>query len=432
MSYCIDKKSDIMDKIGITIGAVYLFFMHLGSSVFFPSIVNRFTLLVFLGYGAVNVLVKIIYGAFHLSRYSLWYLLFIGFCIISVSYSEYPGEITSNHMYQMVVCLVISTLLIDMLKTEKDFCVICWTFVISSFAMLLLLFATGNMVGDANERLGNDISGNANVFASFMMYSTMLCLWLLLFQNYRLIIKGFLLLSIVGNYYALMLSGGRKFFLMPMFFLLLLFISKSRNNEYSNAFQYIMITGFIAVIGYLLIMRVPLLYNAIGIRMEGLFNAITGNGMADSSTVIRSEMRKAAINYWTKKPILGYGFDTFKHLRTSDLLNGGAHGYSHCNYTELLYNGGIVAFLLYYSIFAIIFFEARIKKGSNVGFAAFSVATVLTQFVLDYGGIFYDDITTHMFIMLSVWCLEYLNKPPQEALVKSQQHVGFASKYIKS
>ena len=33
-------------------------------------------------------------------------------------------------------------------------------------------------------------------------------------------------------------------------------------------------------------MRVPLLYNAIGIRMEGLFNAITGNGMADSSTVI--------------------------------------------------------------------------------------------------------------------------------------------------
>lgn len=432
MSYYIDKQSDIMDKIGIVIGAVYLFFMYLGSSVFLPSIINRFTLLVFLGYGAVNILVKIIRGKCFLYLYSLWYALFIGFCIISVSYSEYPGEIRSNHMYQMVVCLVISTLLMDMLKTEKDFCLICWAFAISSFVMLLFLFATGKMVGDANERLGNDVSGNANAFASFMMYSTMLCTWLLLFQNYRLATKGFLFLGILGNYYALMLSGGRKYFLMPILFLLFLLISKSRKEKFSNVLQYIIITGLIAFVGYLLIIRVPLLYNAIGVRMQGLFNAITGKGVADSSTIIRSQMRKAAINHWINKPMLGYGFDTFKYLRTPELLNGGAHGYSHCNYTELLYNGGIVAFLLYYSIFAVIFFKARTKKESNVGFIAFSVATVLTQFLLDYGGVFYDDATTQVFIMLAVWCLEHLSDLPRDVHIKNEQLVGYDSKYIKS
>ena len=98
-----------------------------------------------------------------------------------------------------------------------------------------------------------------------------------------------------------------------------------------------------------------------------------------------------------------------------------------------LFNGILsingTAFLIFSVILvaAIGYILGRITiKGVSLGTAGvFLIALV-------YGGVFYDDVTTQMFIMLAVWCLEHLNDPPREVLVNRQQHAGFACKYIKS
>ena len=50
-----------------------------------------------------------------------------------------------------------------------------------------------------------------------------------------------------------------------------------------------------------------------------------------------------------------------------------------------------------------------------------------------YGvGVFYDDATTQVLIMLAVWCLEHLSDLPRDVHIKNKQLVGYDSKYIKS
>ena len=137
--------------------------------------------------------------------------------------------------------------------------------------------------------------------------------------------------------YALMLSAGRKYFIVPFIFLYVLLLMNQQSGFALNALKYTLLMGVLIFVLYSVIMRTPILYNAIGIRMEQLINSVVGKGPVDTSSIVRSQMRSAAIKGWMKRPIFGYGFNTFQYLRSPELLNGASHGYSHCNYTELLY-----------------------------------------------------------------------------------------------
>ena len=412
------------NSLGIFLGCVYLFFTCLGASVFFPAIINRGTLLLFLAFGAMKVVRNIVCGTFCFSRYSLWYGIFIVYTVITFPLSSSQSSYTSNHFYQMIVCFIITMLLIQFMYTEKDFCWICWAYIFSAFVMIILLYRSGRLVGDNNDRLGNDVSGNANFFATSMMYSLMYAFWLLIYMKYSVRIRLFLCVTILFIVYALMLSAGRKYFVTPFIFLYILLLMRNEGKNANNIIKYTILMGLIVGILYLVITKVPKLYGAIGIRMERLFNSISENGEVDRSLIVRAQMRSAALKGWLEKPIFGNGFDTFQYYRSPELVNGGSHGYSHCNYTELLFNGGIVYWLLYYPIFGWIIWKAISNKSIANKYRALAIAVGISQLVLDYGGVFYDIITSQVFIMMAVKALENLE-------IDNQPTQRFESRYIR-
>ena len=401
MKYIRESKKAKNDMLGIVLSCLYLFFTFLAYSELIPSIVNKGTLIAFLAYGAMAVFNKIVKGSFRFSSYSIWYGALIVYTLITFTFSEYPSEISSNHFYEMIVCFVITLLLANFVNTEKEFCWVCWSYVLSSFVMIVFLFATGKMVGNYNERLGNEAVGNANVFATFIMYSVLYATWMLIFQNYSSKIKTFLVASIILDFYALMLSAGRKFFVIPFLFLYILLLLRQRTTILKNAIKWTVFMIAIIFGFYLLIYQIPVLYNAIGIRIEQMINSVTGGGRVDESTIIRAQMRRAAINGWLERPLFGFGFNGFHNWRTMDLNMGGAHPYSHCNFTELLFNGGIVYFLFYYSFFVYSILGTLRNKENSSRCISFTVAAVISQIALDYGGVFYDVVTTQVFVMMA-------------------------------
>ena len=146
-------------------------------------------------------------------------------------------------------------------------------------------------------------------------------------------------------------------------------------------------------------MRVPLFYDAIGVRMEGLLENITGEG-GDASAVIREKMRKLALEKWIENPIIGYGFDSFKYLAQQEV---GHFYYSHCNYTELLYSGGIFYLVLYYWIFWKILRRCIKNKDIPVSFKAFAMASVISMLLFDYGAVTYNS-TPQMIMLMMAYC----------------------------
>lgn len=404
MKYIKENKKTYFDVIGIILSFFYLFSTYLAGSIYFPSFLNRVALLAFLAYGVYSMVKKIINGTFHLSICSIWYCAFICYTVISFPFSSRTLGFSSNHFYEMVVCFFITLFISEFVTTEKTFNYICWAYVLSSFILVFLLYKNGDLTGDYNERLGNEVSGNANVFATFIMYSVIYGLWLLMCQDYRPSVKAFLCLNILLNLYALMLSAGRKFFVIPFIFLYILLLLKSKNRASKSIVKYTVIMLVIVCIVYIIITQVPPIYNAIGIRMEQLINSITGKGTVDASSLIRSRMRKAAINEWVKKPLFGFGFDTFKYLQTADYI--GLNIYSHCNYTELLYSGGLVYTSIYYFFFLYLIYKAFKTRESKRTHCAFAIAVVISQLILDYGGVFYDIAITQIILLLAAKTIE--------------------------
>jgi O-antigen ligase len=135
-------------------------------------------------------------------------------------------------------------------------------------------------------------------------------------------------------------------------------MKKDKKGRNHFIFYSVLIFAIVALV-YYLIMNVEVLYNGIGIRLEQLISGVSGTGEFDSSAEIRVKLRNIAFEKWTDSPVYGYGFDSFKYY--SKAVTGRFY-YSHCNYTELLYNGGIIGIIVYYSFYFIMLRRAIIDK----------------------------------------------------------------------
>ena len=79
-------------------------------------------------------------------------------------------------------------------------------------------------------------------------------------------------------------------------------------------------------------------------RIFAIFDSRYDDGGSASD---RSMLRGYAMQMFYQKPICGWGVDNFRYYMGSITLRWKT--YSHCNFTELLANVGIIGFILYYS-----------------------------------------------------------------------------------
>lgn len=389
-----------LDKIGILLLSIYVFFSFTAHDIVIPLKIVSFALYAFLVWGVLVVFMK---RNAEIGVHTMWYFAFMCWSFITAFYSP-EFKLLDGSFRLMIVALVTSFFFQLYVNNEERFVLVAWLFCFSSFVLVGILYFTGNLVIDAGNRLGEEVLGNANAFAGMLMYAVMFEMWLIVYKRYNVLLKGCLLLMIMADYYALTLSGGRLAFVVPMVFLYILLLCKQDDRGRRHTIRYTLYIVVLIAIIFQMMMTVDVFYDTLGYRMESLINGTMGIEKQGTSAEIRAKMRTLAIENWMEKPILGYGFDSFKYLAQRELNH---FFYSHCNFTELLYNGGIVSFLLYYWIYFKLLNLIYKAKNVSIKYKAFAISVALSFLVYDYGIVTYNVAYVQIILAIAFKCLEF-------------------------
>lgn len=386
---------------------VYIFMCFNAVDVIVPSTFKSISLFLFLGF-SVFYCIAIKHGKICFSQHTKWYISFMVLSFFSMLYSPGGVQLFSGKFYLMIVACCISFFMQEFIDTTTAIEGLAWTFSVASTVLIISLYITGGLSGTVNNRLGSDLMGNANTFASMIMVAVFFQMWLLIYCDYKRLKKIYLFISVLANLYGLALSAGRKFFVIPFVFMYILLLVKQDKNGKKHMLKYTVAMVIIAIVVYSLIMNVSVLYDAIGYRMEVLMKSVQGVSYTHNNSVeIRPMLIKLAVDGWCDSPILGHGFDSFKYLASYVL---GKPWYSHCNYTEMLYNGGIIMFAFYNWIYLKLFIKIKTNNCGSTKYKSFASAILICMLIYDYSAVNYEDTFAQVLIAIAFTCISLEEK----------------------
>lgn len=383
----------VFTNIWFGIFILYIVTGYLAQDMIMPSSVNSLLLYVFLAYSVIAVLLS---GRVRLAAIVGWSVAFLSVSLFAMLYSP-SFSLFGGTYYELIVNFILVFLMLQMPWNRERFQVIMNTYTLSATVLIGILAATGNLKDDSG-RLGTELVGNSNTLATALMVGAMYGFWLLI-SSKTLLNKVLYAAEVAVIYIGMFYCGGRKYVVVPIIFVYILLLHKTDGKGRKHIFWYTIVAAVLLIVMYQMMMKVPVFYNTIGYRFEGLFSLFDQSYDLDSSTQKRELMRKAAFSQWTASPLLGYGFDSFKYYNASSVT--GHMYYSHNNYTELLYNQGLVGFVTYYAFYAYLLFTARKQK--NMLYRGFTVAAVMSLLVLEYGAITYS-VTPAQFLLFFALC----------------------------
>lgn len=324
-----------------------------------------------------------------ISPYTKWYLLFIGVCIL---FSLISPQITSsiNSTINLIKILLLIYCFQVIVNTEERIYYTLVVFSISTVLLFAYLAYAGLLTDKITGRLGQELTGNANTFASIIMIGAIASVFCYFFNRTK--VKRLLFFSFfLTQEYSIILSGGRKFFVIPIIIFAFVFLMSS--NAKKNRMISRMVWIIIALLGvWYLVSNIPVFYNSIGVRFEGLFSLFSGKGTIDYSTIERMKMIQTAFSGWLDSPIWGHGTDSFKIL-------SGFGGYAHNNYLELLFDLGMTGFIVYYSFIVKNVIGLMRKEGKNTSIL-FWLFVGVGLLLFDLGAVSYN--TPHIQMMIAI------------------------------
>ena len=363
---------------------IYLALNPLAYIEWIPDILNTITLYGFVGITFCSMIGRSIGLSRHIEWYGVFTIVsFIG-AFISPSFFEALPVVT-----QMIKVLLFLFCFSEVVDTKQKVEKVLLVLSISTFLLYIYLSQTNQLIVQ-NTRLGNDFMGNANIFSTLFMLGAISTAYFVLFSK-KTVLRLIALAVFVAQEFAMALAGGRKFFILPIILLSINYILLQDNKGKKRVLIRGTIIIFALVALYNSVMNVPILYNAIGYRFEGLVNGISGNAF-DRSAKTRMEMINTGIKLWLSSPIWGHGTDSFRLITSYG-------GYSHNNYVELLCNLGVIGFLVYY--YYVVNAINNIRYYWNSGADKwFWIILEVCLLVFDYGAVTYYTITSQMLLLL--------------------------------
>lgn len=138
------------------------------------------------------------------------------------------------------------------------------------------------------------------------------------------------------------------------------------------------------------------IFSGIVSRVDLLLNLFRKNSLSDGSSLIRKDLVELGFYIWLSHPVFGIGIDN-SHVKVFESL--GHNYYLHNNYVELLADGGLVAFLLYYFPYIYLFINTLKKYKNNIEVSSFIIVLIIVLLFLDYGLVSYYSKTHWIYLM---------------------------------
>lgn len=313
-----------------------------------------------------------------------WYLTFVGISVVAMLYSP-DRSFLNDSSYLLYTTAIILFCFCTLTDSFERVIIVMKSYAWGSALLFIILYYTNNLFTD--ERIGSDFTGNSNTFALFMMVSFFFTSWLFLYyekNKYKKIIAGLITLMDIT---AVLLSGARKSVIACIIYIIILFLCKKDKQGRKHLIRNIILIGIVLSYLWKLMMNNPYLYEIVGNRMKTLVNQSLGYEVMarGSSSYLREKYRNTAIFGWLKSPIWGHGYDSFHFYNA--VVNG-HNVYSHNNFTELLYNLGIVGFIFYYFEYFKITILGLGSQSSSV--KAITIAGVMGILLTEYGQVDYN------------------------------------------
>lgn len=323
-----------------------------------------------------------------------WYLTFIAVSIIAMVYSP-DGSFLNNSSYLLYTTTLILFCFCTLIDSFEKIIIVMRSYEWGSALLFFILYYTNNLFTD--ERIGGSFTGNSNTFALFMMVAFFFTSWLFLYYDknkYKRIITGMIMIM---DLITVLLSGARKSVIACMIYIVILFLYKQDKKGRRHFIRNIILIALVLFYVWKLMLNNPYLYNVVGNRMESLINQLLGNQVLikGSSSYLREEYRHAAILGWMKSPIWGHGYDSFHFYNA--IVNG-HNVYSHNNYTELLYNLGVIGFAVYYFEYLRLILLGFKSKDTST--KAITIAGMIGILLTEYGQVDYNASIIMIFLFV--------------------------------
>lgn len=365
--------------------SIFVYVVYVNSAL---EAVHSIVLYAFFGMAIISSFVKM---KIQINKYLIWYLGFVFLSMLSLLYT--PRN--NGSIYDVIVVFCITFAMSSIMTSQRRMEIFMRCLIIGSVILMVNLIVTGqtDIDTDIGERLGSELTGNANVFACIYMVAACSSVYFIMSRP-KLWQKAVYLLTLVLQMYALILSGGRKYPIVPLLVWFFIILLKTDKKGKKHIVVYSIIGITIAIVFYYLMINVSFLYESIGHRFESLVEYILGvSQTSDASTIEREQMRQKAFELWGEAPFFGHGYNAFSTI-------GGFGVYCHCNYLELLCNHGIVVFAYYYGFLIYLLWHIYRAK-QNTLMRLFVGGMLIGLLIYDYGAISYNTPITHFFILMA-------------------------------
>lgn len=359
--------------------------------------------------------------AVHSSLYLIWYILFCFFACLTMLWALDETKVLNVFASVPIIlftAVVLGEYIITAERWNKALNFLIVAGVVTSVRCLLytdlfslLSYYNRNMF--AKELLSAGLSYNE--FTTPMALICIIAVYLVYKKSKKRYAIAYGVITL-----TLIISGSRKAIVVAI--LGLIFVSLLYKRNGSTLKKILIITGVVVAV-YMSLMYIPVLYNAVGDIMQQMFDSLLGDNssVTDPSLIGRAFFRKKAWEIFFDHPILGVGINNFSTVM--EQINYSQTLYAHNNFLELLADGGIIGFCMYYWIYIKELLSSTLSymHKSHTSPAVLVMSIFICLLIMEYGQITYYKISAQLIIAAIVIGYERFGR--QTAPVEGSQPV---------
>lgn len=330
------------------------------------------------------------------------YGVFILICMASYIWSiNKAGWLKINISIMQCVCIGICIIYYADNNQRKNN--IVYSSVTGAVLLAIRMFISVPISAWGVKRVGEYV-GYGNVGVTYVMAPASIVTFYLAYKKKSSLLYAVTILLFVIS----ALSGSKKGPVIFIAGLTVILIKTSKNIR--KLIRNLLFAGSLAVGVYFLIMKIPVLYHALGIRIVQALEQLNGTGV-DKSTRDRMMLGQYGIKVFLDNPLLGVGINGFKNA-PGNLI----HYYAHNNYIELLADCGIAGCISYYfTLYRNFFCEMR-KKADFFTDNILALALLAGLLVGDFSSVSYFQESLQIFYAISFMLMGYDKKVKKKKL----------------
>lgn len=255
--------------------------------------------------------------------------------------------------------------------------------IVTAYGGIVQVLAFASQAGE--RRIGGAVN-NENAIGLFLAEGVLACLFFLVTEKRRKIVKISLIAGMVILLVMTLLTGSRKatvFAGLGITFFVLMFF---RRERWWKKFLLIVLLVVAIIVALNLLKNIPA-FSTIFTRFELLFEGLLQGGSSYHTDETRADMISVGLAAFWERPIFGNGTGYSYRLFST---------YSHNNYVELLMNYGLIGFLIYYVPYAILLVRLWRRVKQQDVYAMHFLAYIVLQLALGIGWVNYYDRMTQL------------------------------------